>query len=65
MNENKKGKPSYSPILIPLYLLLATWEYMYFHISSYRQTEEGIIKATGKNLPQVHPYAIHKFVEKE
>ena len=50
MNENKKGK-KYSIFLIPSFLSLVTSEYTF--ILPYRQTE-GIIKATGKNLPD-HP----------
>ena len=49
MNENKKGKPYSFP---DSFLLNVGYMRIYFHLP-YRQTE-GIIKATGKNLP-VHP----------
>lgn len=49
MNENKKGKPYSFP---DSFLLIIGYMRIYFHLP-YRQTE-GIIKATGKNLP-VHP----------
>jgi hypothetical protein len=49
MNENKKGKPYSFP---DSFLLIVGYMRIYFHLP-YRQTE-GIIKATGKNLP-VHP----------
>jgi len=49
MNENKKGKPYSFP---DSFLLNVGYMRIYFHLP-YRQTE-GIIKATGKNLP-FHP----------
>ncbi len=49
MNENKKGKPHSFP---NSFLLIIGYMRIYFHLP-YRQTE-GIIKATGKNLP-IHP----------
>ena len=49
MNENKKGKPYSFP---NSFLLIIGYMRIYFHLP-YRQTE-GIIKATGKNLPN-HP----------
>ncbi len=49
MNEIKKGKPYSFP---DSFLLIIGYMRIYFHLP-YRQTE-GIIKATGKNLP-VHP----------
>ena len=49
MNENKKGKPYSFP---DSFILLIGHIRVYFHLP-YRQTE-GIIKATGKNLPS-HP----------
>ena len=49
MNENKKGKPYSFP---DSFLLIVGYMRIYFHLP-YRHTE-GIIKATGKNLP-VHP----------
>jgi Transposase DDE domain len=49
MNENKKGKPYSFP---DSFLLIIGYMRIYFHLP-YRQTE-GIIKASGKNLP-VHP----------
>ena len=50
MNENKKGKPYSFPDSFLLYII--GYMRIYFHLP-YRQTE-GIIKATGKNLPD-HP----------
>lgn len=49
MNENKKGKPYSYP---DSFILVIGYMRIYFHLP-YRQTE-GIIKATGKNLPD-HP----------
>jgi hypothetical protein len=49
MNENKKGKPYSYP---DSFILVIVYMRIYFHVP-YRQTE-GIIKATGKNLPN-HP----------
>lgn len=49
MNENKKGKPYSFP---DSFILVIGYMRIYFHLP-YRQTE-GIIKATGKNLPD-HP----------
>jgi hypothetical protein len=49
MNENKNGKPYSFP---DSFLLIIGYMRIYFHLP-YRQTE-GIIKATGKNLPN-HP----------
>ena len=49
MNENKKGKPYSFP---DSFIHIIGYMRMYFHLP-YRQTE-GIIKATGKNLPD-HP----------
>ena len=49
MNENKKGKPYSYP---DSFILVIGYMRIYFHLP-YRQTE-GIIKATGKNLPN-HP----------
>ena len=49
MNENKKGKPYSFP---DSFILIIGYMRIYFHLP-YRQTE-GIIKATGKNLPD-HP----------
>jgi hypothetical protein len=46
MNENKKGKPYSFP---DSFILIIGYIRIYFHLS-YRQTE-GVIKATGKNLP--------------
>jgi hypothetical protein len=49
MNENKEGKPYSYP---DSFILVIGYMKIYFHLP-YRQTE-GIIKATGKNLPN-HP----------
>src|SRR3954451_7410402 len=49
MNENKEGKPYSYP---DSFILVIGYMKVYFHLP-YRQTE-GIIKATGKNLPD-HP----------
>ncbi len=49
MNENEKGKPYSFP---NSFLLIIGYMRIYFHLP-YRQTE-GIIKASGKNLPN-HP----------
>ena len=49
MNKNKNGKPYSFP---DSFLLIIGYMRIYFHLP-YRQTE-GIIKATGKNLPN-HP----------
>ena len=49
MNENKKGKPYSFP---DSFIHIIGYMRIYFHLP-YRQTE-GIIKATGKNLPD-HP----------
>src|SRR6476646_7258321 len=49
MNENKKGKPYSFP---DSFLLIVGYMRIYFHLP-YRQTE-GVIRATGKNLPG-HP----------
>jgi hypothetical protein len=49
MNENKKGKPYSFP---DSFILIIGYIRIYFHLP-YRQTE-GVIKATGKNLPD-HP----------
>ena len=49
MNKNKKGKPYSYP---DSFILVIGYMRIYFHLP-YRQTE-GIIKATGKNLPD-HP----------
>jgi IS5 family transposase len=49
MNENKKGKPYSFP---DSFIHIIGYMRIYFHMP-YRQTE-GIIKATGKNLPD-HP----------
>ena len=49
MNENKKGKKYSFP---DSFILIIGYMRIYFHLP-YRQTE-GIIKATGKNLPD-HP----------
>jgi hypothetical protein len=49
MNENKKGKPYSFP---DSFILVIGYMRIYFHLP-YRQTE-GVIKATGKNLPN-HP----------
>ena len=49
MNENKEGKPYSYP---DSFILVIGYMRIYFHLP-YRQTE-GIIKATGKNLPN-HP----------
>jgi DDE family transposase len=49
MNENKKGKPYSFP---NSFLLIIGHMNIYFHLPN-RQTE-GIIKATGMNLPN-HP----------
>ena len=49
MNENKKGKPFAFP---GSFILVVGHIRVYFHLP-YRQTE-GIIKATGKSLPN-HP----------
>ena len=49
MNENKKGRPFFFP---DSFILAIGYLRMCFHIP-YRQTE-GIVKATGKNLPG-HP----------
>ncbi len=49
MNENKKGKPYSYP---DSFILVIGYMRIYFHLP-YRQTE-GIIKATGKTLPD-HP----------
>jgi hypothetical protein len=46
MNENKKGKPYSFP---DSFILIISYIRIYFHLP-YRQTE-GVIKATGKNLP--------------
>ena len=60
MNENKKGK-SYS---YPDSFILIIWlhEDIYFHLP-YRQTGEGIIKATGKTFQIIQ--VIRKFVEED
>jgi hypothetical protein len=50
MNKNKKGKKYKFP---DFFILVIGYMKIYFHPSD-RQTEEGIIKATGKNLPD-HP----------
>ena len=50
MNENKNGKKYQFP---DSFILAIGYIRIYFHLP-YRQTEEGIIKATGKNLPD-HP----------
>ena len=50
MNENKNGKKYQFP---DSFILVIGYMRIYFHLP-YRQTEEGIIKATGKNLPD-HP----------
>ena len=61
MNENKKGKPySFPP---DSFIHIIGYMRIYFHLP-YRQTEEGIIKATGKNLSD-HPKVIHRFTEEE
>ncbi len=49
MNENKKSKPYSFP---DSFILIIGYIRIYFHLP-YRQTE-GVIKATGKNLPD-HP----------
>src|SRR5215210_8378088 len=49
MNENKKGRKFIYP---DSFILVIGYVRLYFHLP-YRQTE-GIIKATGKNLPS-HP----------
>ena len=49
MNENKKGKPYSFP---DSFIHIIGYIRIYFHLP-YRQTE-GIIKATGKNIPD-HP----------
>ncbi len=57
MNENKNGKKYNFP---DSFILIIGHIRVYFHLP-YRQTE-GVIKATGKNLPKTI-YAIHKYVE--
>jgi hypothetical protein len=59
VNENKKGKPYSFP---DSFIHIIGYMRIYFHLP-YRQTE-GIIKATGKNLPD-HPLVIHRFAEEE
>lgn len=49
MNENKKGRKFIYP---DSFILVISYIRIYFHLP-YRQTE-GIIKATGRNLPN-HP----------
>ena len=53
MNENKKGRKFIYP---DSFILVIGYIRIYFHLP-YRQTE-GIIKATGKNLPS-HPAMAH------
>jgi hypothetical protein len=48
MNENKEGKKYLYP---NSFILVIGYIKVYFHLP-YRQTE-GIIKATGKNIPQI------------
>ena len=50
MNENKKGRKFIYP---DSFILVIGYIRIYFHLP-YRQTKEGIIKATGRNLPN-HP----------
>ena len=50
MNENKKGKKNQFP---DSFILVMGYIRVYFQLP-YRQTE-GIIKATGKNLPDHRP----------
>ena len=59
MNENKRMAKSKIP---DSFILIIGYIRIYFHLP-YRQTE-GIIKATGKNLPD-HPLVIHRFAEEE
>jgi hypothetical protein len=59
MNENENGKKYKFP---DSFILIIGYMRIYFHLP-YRQTE-GIIKATGKNLPD-HPYVIHRSVEEQ
>ena len=51
MNENKNDKKYKFP---DSFILVIGYIIVYFHLP-YRQTKEGIIKATGKNLPTDHP----------
>jgi hypothetical protein len=51
MNENKKGKPYSFP---DSFILIMGFIRIYFHLP-YRQTE-GVIKATGKNIPDNPSY---------
>jgi hypothetical protein len=60
MNKNKKGKPySFSP---DSFIHIIDHIRIYFHLS-YIQTE-GIIKATGKSLPDP-PLVIHTDLQKK
>jgi hypothetical protein len=51
MNENRKGKPYSFP---DSFILIIGYIRIYFHLP-YRQTD-GVIKATGKNLPDNPSY---------
>jgi hypothetical protein len=57
MKENKKGKPYSFP---DSFIFIIGYMRIYFRLP-YRQTE-GIIKATGKNLPLIIQ-VIHKSVQ--
>jgi Transposase DDE domain len=51
VNENKNGKNYKFP---DSFIFVIDHIKVYYHLP-YRQTKEGIIKATGKNLPTDHP----------
>ena len=61
MNENKNGKKYKFP---DSFILIIGYIRIYFHLPYINKHREGIIKATGKSLPD-HPLVIHTDLQKK